>query len=127
MSEKDVKILIIEDDKKMTSVYEVALQKEGYEVHIAYDGDQALQALSVLKPDLIVLDIILPKIDGMTILERIRERDEFMKTPVLIISNVSDRAQINMGIELGAQDYILKTDLTIDYLLMKVKSLLHTS
>lgn len=119
------KILIIEDDKKMVAIYKVAFEKEKYDVHVAYDGEQALEALSNLKPDLIILDIILPKIDGMTVLERIRERDEFSKVPILIVSNVTDKQQVNMGVSLGAQDYILKPDMTIDYLLLKINTFLH--
>jgi DNA-binding response OmpR family regulator len=99
------KILIIEDDPGITHSLQLALAGAGFETHIAPDGEIALQAFTDFTPDCVLLDLNLPKIDGMEVCRRIREKSQ---TPILILSARDQESDKVQGLELGADDYISK-------------------
>jgi DNA-binding response OmpR family regulator len=101
-----VKLLVVDDDRDLVELLDYALRREGYEVVRAYDGEAALETLAREKPDLVVLDINLPKLAGFVVLERIRHVDEHI--PVLLLSARQDESDILRGLQLGADDYITK-------------------
>jgi DNA-binding response OmpR family regulator len=101
-----VKLLVVDDDRDLVEVLEYALRREGYEVARAYDGEAALEAVERDRPDLIVLDLNLPKLAGFVVLERIRHGDEHIA--VLLLSARQDESDILRGLQLGADDYITK-------------------
>lgn len=118
------KILVVEDDKFLVNVYRIKLSKAGYEVQIAYDGQQALTMLEAFQPDIILLDLILPIKDGFTFLKEARQMDKFKNIPVIIASNLGQNEDVSKGLSLGANDYLIKSDTTLDILLDKIKALI---
>jgi len=118
------KILIVEDDLNMAATYAGFLREQGYNVRIETHGDKALLAVDVFFPDLIILDIILPGLDGFSVIETLRKQEDTKQIPILVVSNLVDKDKINMAVKLGAQDYITKPNLTMDYLNEKIKWLL---
>ena len=102
------KIIIIEDDEAITWLLEFNLKKQGYDVVSAADGLEALQMLQEEKPDLVLLDIMLPEVDGYEICRTLRSWDEFKKTPVIMLTAKKKELDVVLGFELGADDYVTK-------------------
>ena len=118
------KILVVEDDKFLSQAYNVKLTKAGFEVTIALDGDQAMKSLQTTMPDLIVLDLIMPVKDGFSVLEDVKKDPKLKKIPVIIASNLGQTEDINRGMTLGAVDYFIKSDLSLENLINKINSVL---
>lgn len=102
------RILIIEDDKMLLNMYELKLKGAGVEVITAADGASGLALAKSEKPDLILLDIILPKMDGFRVLKAIKEDEEIKSKPVLMITNLGQEEDIQKGNALGAAGYLIK-------------------
>jgi DNA-binding response OmpR family regulator len=118
------KILIVEDDRFLANAYQLAFEQKEYQVEVIYDGDEVIPQLDHDKPDVIVLDILLPHRDGFSILEELKASDKFKQIPVLIASNLGQEKDIQKGKELGAAGYIIKSDLSISEVIAKVEGLL---
>ena len=110
MSEK--KILIVEDDKMISNMYQTKLKQEGYNVLIAEDGAQGLDLAVKERPDLILLDVILPQLDGFTVLQEIRLAPSLKETPVFMLTNLGTTEDKEKAKKLGATDYLIKANLT---------------
>ena len=115
------KILIVDDEKPIVEILTYNLQKEGYETIEAYDGEQAITLALTKKPDLILLDIMLPKVDGLTVCKRIRHT--LSNVPILILSAKDEEIDKILGLELGADDYITKP-FSVRELMARVKAIL---
>lgn len=102
------KILFFEDDEAIAGLLNYTLSKQGYIVASAADGHEAVQRIEEEKPDLILLDIMLPGMDGYDICRTIRSREDFKKTPVIMLTAKCDELDIVLGLELGADDYMTK-------------------
>jgi DNA-binding response OmpR family regulator len=100
-----MKALVIDDDRTLADLIAFTLRREGYEVSQAFDGETALQQWRSQRPDIIVLDLNLPTVDGFTICRRIRAEDD---TPIIMLTVRNDEDDIVHGLELGADDYLLK-------------------
>ena len=120
------KILLVEDDPFLSSLLKNRLQKEGLEVTLAKDGEEALSFLKSSKPDLILLDLILPKKSGFEVMEEMRNDPQIpsQELPIIIISNLGQPEDISRGQELGAIEYFVKAKTSIDELVEKIKSFL---
>jgi len=118
------KILIIEDEAALLYALQSQLSAEGYEVLAADDGEKALKLVVSHHPTAIILDIILPKLNGWRLLETIKHDSETKKIPVIIISNLSDDASRQRGMRLGALAYLPKINYSIVELVNKIKGLL---
>jgi DNA-binding response OmpR family regulator len=116
------KILIIEDDTFLQGLAANKLQAEGFEVNTASNGNEALTNLDQEIYDAIILDLMLPDISGFEILKQIRSRETNSKLPVLIFSNLSDDKDIKQGLDLGATDFLVKANFTLEELVEKVKN-----
>jgi len=115
------KILIIEDEKILRTLLAQTLSREGFEVKEAVDGEEGLEKAKTEKPDLILLDLILPTIDGYEVLERLK-KDPFTESiPVMIISNLGQDEEIQRGLKLGAVDFLIKAHFTLDEISEKIK------
>ncbi len=99
------KVLLVDDAEDMTVVLSHALRSEGYEIQVAYDGSSGLRAAYEFQPDLIVLDIMMPGMDGWTMLERLRE---FSDVPVIMLTAISGEKNLVRGLDHGADDYLTK-------------------
>ena len=118
------KILLIEDDPFLSSLLRNRILKEGFEVELVKDGDTALATLKKNKPDLILLDLILPGKSGFEVMEEIKADPQIPNIPIIIISNLGQDSDIARGKELGATDYLVKANISIDFLVGKVKEIL---
>lgn len=118
------KILIIEDDQFLRDLATTKLKREGFEVFGAVDGNEGLKLLSSSNPDIILLDIILPGIDGFEVLRRIKADKDHKNIPVILLSNLGQRSDVERGLALGAKDYIIKAHNTLDEIIEKIKSAL---
>lgn len=118
------KILIVEDDKFLRELITQKLIREDYETIEAVDGEEGLQKFREKKPDLVLLDLILPGIDGFEVLSKIGEDESLSKIPVIILSNLGQRDDIERGLKLGAVDYLIKAHFTPGEIIEKVKAVL---
>ena len=105
-------ILLVEDDPAVAGMYKLKLEMEGYRVTVAGDGEEGLRIARETRPQLIFLDVRLPKMDGMTVLEAMRGDDRTRHIPVLILSNYGEPPLIERGLRLGAREYLLKSETT---------------
>ena len=120
------KILFVEDDVFLSSVLKNRLLKENFEVVLAHDGEEAIKLLKTEKPNLILLDLILPKKSGFEVMEEIRSDPSLAveEVPIIIISNLGQETDIQKGEELGAVEYFVKAKTSLDDLVEKIKEFL---
>lgn len=104
------KVLIIEDEDVLRNVLAKKLEKEGYDVIVAADGEKGMENVRSEHPDIVLLDIMLPKKNGYQILEEMHDDEELKKIPVLVISNSGQPVEVKKLLELGACDYLVKAD-----------------
>src|SRR6056297_2449377 len=121
-SNKKTKILIIEDERPLADLLASKLKKEGYEIENAYDGDEGYKKIKSWEPDLILLDIIMPKMDGYEVMEKINEEER--EIPVIVISNSGQPVEIEKTKKLGAVDHLIKTEFSPTDVLDKVNNYL---
>lgn len=120
------KILIIDDDATFQKTLSATLELLAYDVVSAFDGEEGLSKAVSEKPDLIILDIKMPKLDGLSLLKKLQSnKDGSEKTPVLITSNVSGMNTISEGVSLGVRGYILKSDESLDAIAKDVEAILN--
>mgnify|MGYP001583424906 FL=1 len=117
------KILVIEDDRFLSSLMKARLEKEGFTAIQAFDGEEALNLLKQDKPDLIVMDLIMPKVSGFELLESISLDPQISKIPVMILSNLGQDSDIDKVKRLGAVEYFVKVKTSIDDLVSHVKEI----
>ncbi|HSX02901.1 MAG TPA: response regulator [Candidatus Saccharimonadia bacterium] len=113
-------ILIVEDESELLSVLSDKFKSENFEVVTAQDGQAGLDAALTKKPNIILLDIVLPKMDGMTMLQKLREHPEGRKLPVIVLTNLSDSEKVYEAVNNDAYDFLVKADWTIEDLYRKV-------
>jgi len=118
------KILVVEDDSFLQGLEVGKLKKEGYDVITASTGKEALEKIKEDDIDLILLDLVLPNFDGFEVLKEIRENEKTKKTPVLVFSNLSEEKDIKRAEDLKANDFMVKSNFTIDELAQKIKAML---
>ena len=119
-------ILIIEDHPMTLDVFRTKLEIEGYDVHLASDGRVGLDKALTINPDLVLLDLMLPRLNGLEVLSELRKNPKTVKTPIIILSNWEDDKDIKKGLELGANDFLLKSQITPKEVVGKIKGLLPT-
>ncbi|SRR6056297_2581738 len=119
----ETKILIVEDERPLADLLASKLKKEGYEVDNAFDGEEGYEKIKKWDPDLILLDIIMPKMDGYEVMEKINE--EKKEIPVIVISNSGQPVEIEKTKKLGAVDHLIKTEFSPTDVLDKVNNYLN--
>lgn len=124
MAEPKAKILIVEDDRYISKMYQLKLSLEGYAVQIADNGRTGVDKVKEFKPDIILLDILMPELDGFEVLKIVKSEDSTKNIPVLIMSNLGQEDHIQKGMELGAVGYIVKTQYTPSKVVEKIKEVL---
>ena len=117
-------ILIVEDDKFLRELINRKLSGEGFDALEAVDGEEGIKKIKEGKPDLVLLDLILPGIDGFEVLARLREDPEISSIPVIILSNLGQREEVEKGLKLGAIDYLIKAHFTPGEIIEKIKNVL---
>jgi DNA-binding response OmpR family regulator len=114
------KILIIEDDSFLSEMYATRLIQAGYQTEIADDGQKGWQKIQDTNPDLVLLDVVLPKIDGFELLKKIKN-SQFDKIPVILLTNLGQKSDVEKGLKLGAHSYIIKAHFTPAAVVAKIK------
>lgn len=118
------KILLVEDDKMLADMYITKFSKEGLQVMRAEDGAKGLEMAKKEKPDLILLDIIMPKLDGFAVLKEIKQSNDMPNTHILLLTNLGQSEDVEKGRQLGADDYFIKANHTPAEIVEKVKYML---
>lgn len=122
--ESKKKILIVEDDTFILEMYATKLLNFGYDVLTATDGDEALKIVKDKKPDFILLDLVLPSVDGFDVLKAVRKNPKSKPIPVILLTNLGERKDVEKGLKLGADDYLIKAHFTPSEVIEKIQSLL---
>jgi CheY-like chemotaxis protein len=115
------KILLIEDEEIMIDILQRKLSKEGYEVSKAVDGKEGLEIMKEVKPDLVLLDIVMPKMGGFEVMEAMAKDSSLKRIPIIVISNSGQPVEINRVKEMGAKDWLIKTEFDPQEVLDKVR------
>jgi len=115
-------ILIIEDDRFLRDLIVHKVTKEGFNVSVAVDGEEGIKKIKEEKPDLVLLDLILPSMDGFEVLSKIREDASLNSLPVIILSNLGQREDVEKGMKLGAVDYLIKAHFTPGEIIYKIRT-----
>lgn len=118
------KVLIIEDDKFLRELIARKLSESGFDILEAIDGEEGLKMIKDVKPELILLDLILPGIDGFEVLSLMKEDQDLKSIPVIILSNLGQREDVEKGLKMGAVDYLIKAHFTPSEIIEKVKNAL---
>jgi len=118
------KVLIIEDDKFLRELLSQKLLKEGYEVLEGVDGEAGLKKITEDKPDLVLLDLILPGKDGFEILTAAKSNPETANIPVLVLSNLGQQEEVEKALKLGAADFLVKAHFTPGEIVAKIKTII---
>jgi DNA-binding response OmpR family regulator len=117
-------ILLVEDDAFVSDIYQTKLTQEGYGVVLAENGLEAMKRLAEAVPDLILLDIVMPYMDGMEVLGKLRTDEKWKNIPVILLTNLSQKEEVEEGLKGGANDYLIKSHFTPSEVVTKVKALL---
>jgi len=115
------KILIIEDEKILLDLLQKKLSQEGYDILASHNGKEGLKAMKEQKPDLILLDIIMPKMSGFEVMEEMNKDPELKEIPIIIVSNSGQPVEIERAQSLGAKDWLVKTEFDPQLVIDKVK------
>lgn len=115
-----MKILIVEDEDILAKVLQEKLEDDNFKVSVAYDGVSALSMIKNLKPDMVLLDLLLPKMSGLEVLASIKKDDDLSNIPVIILSNLSNDPEVKKALSMGAVDYMVKTKHPINEVIEKV-------
>ena len=118
------KILIVEDDSFLSEMYATKLESADFEVIIATDGEQALDKMKLNKPDLVLLDLLMPKKDGFEVLKEKFINSEIKEIPVIVLTNLSQKEQIKKCYELGAKDFLIKAYFVPTEVIKKIRNLI---
>jgi CheY-like chemotaxis protein len=118
------KILFIEDEMALQKTFEEIIKGEGYEIISALDGETGLRLAKTQKPDLILLDLILPKIEGIEVLKTLKEDEETKNIPVIVLTHVEDLEKVEKAMELGVQAYLVKAEYSLEEIKEKIKQAL---
>ncbi len=123
---EQTKVLIVEDDKFLSELISTKLDKEGFEIELAGDGEDGVKKAESFKPDIILLDIMLPGMDGFEVLEKLQSHADasLKKIPVIILSNFGQESKVEKGLQLGAVDYLVKANFTTGEIVSKIKEVL---
>jgi len=124
MSDNKKKIILVEDDKFLSEMYVVKLTESGFEVDVAADGEEGLNKIKEQKPDLVLLDIVLPKMDGFEVLRNIKNEPGLKNVSVIALTNLGQKEEVEKGLKLGADDYIIKAHFTPTEVVAKAKKVL---
>lgn len=121
---KGLRILLVEDDEFLRDICKRKLEIEGFNVSVAVDGTQALKKIEEEDPQMVLLDVILPGLDGFEILKTMKANPARAKTPVIMLTNLGQTSEVEKGLSLGADEYIVKAHFTIGEIIEKIKAVM---
>ncbi|MDP3784878.1 MAG: response regulator [bacterium] len=118
------KILIIEDDAALSGSLAQRLKAEGFEVSLAPDGEAGLKILETSRPDLILLDLVLPRKTGFEVLSELKKRKELAAIPILVLTNLESPFDIEKALQFGVKEYLVKANYSLNEIVKKIKQVL---
>ncbi len=121
---RKTKVLIIEDDSYISEMYRIKFESENFETVVKNDGVEGIKFMEKNIPDIILLDIVMPKMDGFSVLKTIKKNPKLDKIPVILLTNLSQKENIERGFDLGASSYIIKAHFTPSEVVEKIKEVL---
>jgi len=124
MEEKDAKILLVDDDSFLLGIYKKKFELEGFRVTTANNGEAALDEVARRRPHIIMMDVLMPKLDGFATLEVLKSNEHTESIPVVLLTNLGQKEDVEKGMSLGAEDYLIKTHFKPSELVHKVKTIL---
>ncbi|MCK5510998.1 response regulator [Candidatus Parcubacteria bacterium] len=119
-----IKILLIEDDPFLLSMYSIKFEAEGFVVATADDGEKGLEAAKKTDSDIILLDILMPKMNGFEVLEKLKADEDTKKIPIILLTNLNQKDEIEKGLILGADDYLIKAHFMPSEVVTRIKKIL---
>ena len=117
-------ILLVEDDPFLADIYTTKLKEEGFSVDVALDGEECLRKIEKNTPDLLLLDLVLPQVDGWEVLSAVRRQERFKDLKVVILSNLGQKEEVEKGLKLGAAKYFIKAHYTPSEVVKEIKEIL---
>ncbi len=124
MAEATVNVLLVEDDSFLANIYKTKFEMEKFKVTLAQNGEEGLEMAEKKKPDIILLDILMPKMDGFAVLEELKKKSATKDIPVILLTNLGQKDDVERGLEMGAVDYLIKAHTKPSETVQKVKSAL---
>lgn len=118
------KILVVEDESALLFALKAELSSSGFEVDVASDGEEGIRKIRNEKPDLVILDLLLPKKDGFEVLEDLNKEGLTKEIPVMVISNLGEKKNVERAMKAGAVDYLIKTENSLEGIIKKIKGVL---
>jgi CheY-like chemotaxis protein len=115
------KVLVVEDDQFLANAYRIKFEKANLDVKISMDGEEALEVIKTFKPDVILLDLVMPKMDGFAVLEKLKSDISTKDIKVVVASNLGQSEDVARAIKLGASGYVIKSDMSIADILKLVE------
>jgi DNA-binding response OmpR family regulator len=125
MNDNKKKVLIVEDEPTLMSVLSDRLLREGFEVSLAKNGQEGLEKIGSDKPDLVLLDLLMPVMDGITVLNKLKDKDGKLPVKVIVLTNLNDDKEVAKALENGATDYLVKADWKIKDVVIKIRKQLN--
>ena len=125
MTDEKKKILVVEDDIFISDIYQVKFSQEGFQVAVAVNGLEALKILDNFRPDIILLDIIMPQMDGIETLKKLKNDEKWKNIPIIMLTNISEKEKVEESEEMGVNDYLVKSQFTPSEVVEKVNALLN--
>lgn len=117
-------LVLVEDDEFLVSMYRTKLEQSGYQVSVAMDGSAGLKMIRKEMPDLVLLDILLPEKDGFEVLEELRSDKKTTKLPIILLTNLGQKEDVERGLKLGADGYLIKAHFTPSEVIAKIEEAL---
>ncbi len=117
-------VLIIDDDPFILDMYVLKFKQSGFHIEIARDGKEGLQKIKEMKPDVVLLDVVMPILDGFEVLQDLNKKNLLGETRVILLTNLGQKDDVERGLNLGAKDYVIKAHFTPSEVVEKVKSVL---
>jgi DNA-binding response OmpR family regulator len=117
------KVLVVEDDTYLANAYRVKLTKAGFDVQLAYDGDEAIDKVATFNPSIILLDLVMPKKDGFATLAELKANEQWKKIPVIVASNLGQKEDIEKAKKIGATDFFVKSDISLNEIIEKINKI----
>ena len=122
---KEIKILVVDDDPFILEMYVIKFKEQGFIIDTATDGKTALDKIAVDEPDIMLLDVVMPRMDGFDVIKKIRESKTPHKFKIIFLTNFGQKEDVDRGMQLGADGYIIKAHFTPSEVVAKVKEVLN--
>lgn len=120
-----VHVMLVEDDEFLSDIYIKKFEMEGFKVSSANNGEKGLEEIKKKKPDIVLLDILMPKMDGFTVLEHLKSDEEVKNIPVILLTNLGQKDDVEKGLQKGAADYLVKAHFKPSEVVEKIKKVLN--